>query len=162
MRNTSSPVRDVTVLVTLLALSACAVDARSRESPKAQAQAASAPDLPHVMRRGFKGTMSRHAEQASALTVSVALGDHDATSRHATDLLEEPSLVAPSEADPGALNQQIPAKFFVLNEHFRVAVGKLRDAARARSDEQTRLQFGAVLQACRDCHRTFKNPTKPH
>jgi len=105
--------------------------------------------------------MSRHAEQASALTVSVALGAHDVTSRHATELLEEPSLVPPSEAEPGTLNQQLPAKFFALDEHFRAAVGDLRDAARARSDEQTRLQFGTVLQACRDCHRTFKNPTKP-
>ncbi len=78
--------------------------------------------------------MSRHAAQASALTVSVALGDHDATSRHATELLEEPSLVPPSEADLGTLNQQLPAKFFALNEHFRAAVGKLRDAAGARSD----------------------------
>jgi len=120
------------------------------------AQAAKPTKLPQVMRPGLRGVMSRHAEHAAGLTVSVALGAHDQTERHVNELLAEPRPAAPSPDDTSSLNQQLPAKWFALDEDFRLALGKLRDAARARKEEQTLAQLAAVMRACRACHRELK------
>jgi len=141
-------------------LSACADDLREVVEPAAHAQAAKPEQLPRVMGPGMKATMSRHAEKASALTVSVALGDYEQTRAHVSDLLSEPRPAAPSPDEPGSLNQQLPPKLFALDDGFRVALGKLRDAAGARDDEATLVQLGAVVRACRACHRTLRPITK--
>ena len=151
----------VAALGACFALSACAVEGHPDRSSKAQAQAGGARELPRVMGPSMKGTMSRHAQHAAALTLSVALGDYEGTSSHVSELLAEPMPAPPSSQEPSALNQQLPTKLFELNERFRTALGKLQGAARARDDEQTLLQFAGVVRSCRVCHRTLKSSVPP-
>lgn len=119
----------------------------------AHAQAAEPKELPHVMRPGLRAAMSRHAEHAAGLTVSVALGAHDQTERHLDELLSELRPAAPSPDDLSTLNQQLPAKWFALDADFRRALGKLREAVQARKEERILKELGAVMRACRACHR---------
>jgi len=100
--------------------------------------------------------MSRHAEHAAGLTVSVALGAHDQTEQHVNELLSELKPAAPSPDDLSNLNQQLPAKWLALDADFRSALGKLGDAARARQEERIFRDFTTVMRSCRACHRELK------
>jgi cytochrome c553 len=111
--------------------------------------------LPRAVRPGIRAAMSRHAEQASALTVSVALGSYDQTAEHVDSLLAEPRLAPPSSDPSSTLNQLLPTQLFELDDRFRASLGRLRKAAQAHDDEQSIAQLGAVVRACRACHRAL-------
>lgn len=132
-----------------LALGAC----DSVTSPSVQAQERGASALPRVVRPGIKGAMSRHAEHASSLTVSVALGAYARTIEHVDALLAEPRPAPALADDPSTLNQVLPAQLFELDDAFRRALAKLRAAAEAHDDDLSILQLGATVRACRNCHR---------
>jgi len=144
------------VVTLLCSLSACADGAGPVEPSRAQAQPQKTEQLPQVMRAGVRAVMSRHSEHAAGLTVSIALGAHEQTERHVTELLSELRPAAPSPDDLSNLNQQLPAKWMTLDADFRRALGNLGDAVRARQDEQILREFGSVMRACRACHRELK------
>ncbi len=115
--------------------------------------------LPLAVRPGTRAAMSRHAELASALTVSVALGTHAEIERFTTELLTEPRPARPAGDDLSTFNQQLPAKLFTLDDDFRGALRKLQAAARARDDERTLTHHSAVIRACRACHSALRDST---
>jgi hypothetical protein len=134
------------------ALGACG----DRSLPSAKAQERSAPALPRAVRPGIKAAMSRHAEQASSLAVSVALGSYEQTMEHVDALLAEPRPAPPLADDLSTLNQLLPARLLELDDAFRSALVKLRGAAEARDDDMSITRLGAVVRACRNCHRRLR------
>jgi hypothetical protein len=131
--------------------------------PLARAQEGSGSALPRAVRPGVKAAMSRHAEQASTLTVSVALGSYEQTIEHVNTLLSEPRPAPPMADDLSSLNQILPARLFELDDAFRSALVKLRTAAETRDDELSITRLGAVVRACRNCHRNLRSAAPaPH
>jgi len=117
-------------------------------------------ELPKAVRPGLKSAMSRHAEQASALTRAVALGLREETVARATSLLDEARPAHPMPDDALSLNNRLPAALFERDEAFRAALVSLRKSADASNDDTVIAQFAGVLRACRDCHRSFGPPER--
>lgn len=150
-------------VVPLLALCAMLGACDTASLPVVEAQDGNPSALPRAVRPAFKAAMSRHAEYASMLTVSVALGAHEQTLENVDALLAEPRPAPAMADDPTTLNQVLPARLFELDEAFRAALGKLRGAAVAHDDELSITRLGSVLRACRNCHRALRtvSPAPP-
>jgi cytochrome c556 len=99
--------------------------------------------------------MQRHSRDLIPLVRSVVMLDYDRTAKLADSIVEDTMLARPLTGDASELNNQLPEKFFTLQDDLRTQARTLSDAAKRHDPEAMSDAFGKLSRTCVRCHSVY-------
>ena len=99
--------------------------------------------------------MQRHSRDLIPLVRTVVMLDYDRTAKLADSIVEDSMLARPLTGDASELNNQLPERFFTLQDELRSSARALGEAARHRDPEAVSDAFGRLSRTCVRCHSAY-------
>jgi len=112
--------------------------------------------LPRLAGIVLEPRMHRHAEELAALSLVVRAGDFAAVAEAAAAILAEPRLARPSPAAGATLNDELPARFFALQDDLIGAARAVEAAAAAHDRAALDAAYDALSATCSACHALYR------
>ncbi len=117
--------------------------------------------LPKLARDVLQDPMRRHGDNLESLLWTALMLDYESTAMIAGWIAEEPRLSRPG-AQMDALNAELPAQFFQLQDQLHRGARDLARAARERDDEAMADAFSRLAGTCMRCHSVYlRRPALP-
>jgi hypothetical protein len=137
----------------LLSLVAVVAACSPAASPPVDRPAEPMPRLAGVV---LEPRMERHADELAALRAAVSAVDFPRAAVAARTILAEPRLARPSPQAGITLNDELPARFFALQDQLIEATREVEAAAEASDRDALEDAFGALTGTCRSCHEVYR------
>jgi hypothetical protein len=113
--------------------------------------------MPRIAGIVLEPRMRHHADELARLRTAVHTGDFPRAAAAARTILAQPRLARPSPAAGPTLNDELPARFFVLQDRMITATRAVEAAADACDRSALDSAFEALTSTCRSCHALYRS-----
>lgn len=123
---------------------------------KPDARKLRAPDGLSVQARAMLAQkMESHGLGLMRLVADVVLLSYADVETAAHEIADQPGLARPRPDAPDTLNDQLPTRFFDLQDQLRTRASVLADAAKRQNDADMSAAFARVTETCVACHSAY-------
>jgi cytochrome c556 len=112
--------------------------------------------MPRIAGIVLEPRMQRHADELADLRAAVSTVDFPRATAAARAILAEPRLARPSPQAGQTLNDELPSRFFALQDRMIEATREVEAAAGARDREALDDAFDSLASTCRSCHALYR------
>lgn len=112
--------------------------------------------IPRIAGIVLEPRMRRHADELAELRGAVRARDFPRVVAAARAILAEPRMARPSPAVGPTLNDELPARFFELQDRLVEATREVAAAAEARDADAVDDAFDSLTSTCRSCHALYR------
>jgi hypothetical protein len=116
--------------------------------------------LSRLAREYLHTRMARHDQDMQALVTAVVRLDRALIREVTARIVSEPRLARPGvgSGDDDTLNNQLPPRFFTLQDDLRLRARRLSEATELGGDSALAETFGRLTETCVTCHAAFLAP----